>query len=221
MKIEYEPEIRGKCYVAKVSKKSVMEKIGEYEQIQGELKKNIIKGAFLGSGSMNDPDKNYHLEIIFSKGKYSTFVKEICEDFGLKIKEIKVGDKIQLYLKESEEISKFLALIGANQAVLKLEEIRVMKDMKNNINRKVNCETANLNKTVDAALKQIDDIELIQKKGKFEELPKQLKDVAILRLENPDWSLKDIGLKMPEMLGKSGVNRRFQKLHEIAEELRD
>jgi len=135
-------------------------------------------------------------------------------------KQINVNEKYQLYLKEGEEISRFLALIGANRAVLKFEDVRVMKEMKNNVNRKVNCETANLNKTVDAAIRQIEDINFIKKMKKFDDLPNELKDVAILRLENPDLSLKDLSELIEPPIGKSGINRRLKKIHEFAEELK-
>jgi len=220
LKIDYEPEIRGKCYVTQIHKKDIKNIMQNYQNITGENRKNIAKGAFLGAGSVNDPEKNYHLEIMFLSDEYSEFIKEICADFGVKFKKIKIKDKFQLYLKEAEEISKFLALIGANLAVLKFEDIRVMKEMKNTINRKVNCETANLNKTIDAAIRQIEDIKLIKKKRKFEKMPKELQIVANLRLENPDLSLKDLGELSDPKLNKSSINRKFTKIHEIAEELK-
>ena len=184
------------------------------------MRKNIAKGAFLGAGSVNNPEKNYHLEIMFLNEENGKIISKICKDFGVNFKKIKVNDKYQLYLKEGEEISRFLALIGANRAVLKFEDVRVMKEMKNNVNRRVNCETANLNKTIDAAIRQIEDINFIKKMKKFEELPKELRDVAILRIENPDLSLKDLSELMEPPIGKSGINRRLQKIHEFAEELK-
>lgn len=220
LELEYEPEIRGKCYVAQISKKSIRDMIKKGENARGDLRKNIVKGAFLGAGSVNNPEKNYHLEMIFSNEENSRVVLVICEEYGVNLKKIKVNGKYQLYLKEGEEISRFLALIGANRAVLKFEDVRVMKEMKNNVNRKVNCETANLNKTIEAALRQIEDIQLIKKKKKFDELPKELKVVAKLRLENPDLSLQDLSELMEQPIGKSGINRRFKKIHEVAENLK-
>jgi len=131
------------------------------------------------------------------------------------MKEMQRKSGYSLYLKEGEEISKFLAFVGANSAVLKFEEIRVLRDMKNNINRKVNCETANLSKTINAAVKQIEDIKNIQKKGKFESLSDNLKEIAILRLENPDASLIELGQMLKEPIGKSGVNHRLKQLEEL------
>lgn len=193
LQLDYEPEIKGKCYIAIIKKNEYLKNcIKNFAKINGEIRKNIVKGAFLGSGSINNPDKNYHLEITFSNREYSDFVSQICSEYKVKFKELTSNERIQLYLKESEEISRFLALIGANKAVLKFENVRVLKEMKNNVNRKVNCETANLNKTVDAALKQINDINFIKKRKKFDQLPRELKEIANLRLENPDLSLQNL-----------------------------
>ena len=125
-----------------------------------------------------------------------------------------------LYIKDGEGISNFLALIGANKAVLAYEDIRIIRDIKNNINRKVNCETANLNKTVSASVVQVDDIKLIMKLKKFEEMPDYLKEIAHVRLENPDASLKELGELLENRISKSGVNHRLKKIHDFAEELR-
>ena len=129
-------------------------------------------------------------------------------------------DKYYLYLKESEEISKFLAYIGAQKAVIYFEETRVMKDMKNNINRKVNCETANLNKIIDASVVYVNDIKYIISKNKFEKLTPELKEVANARIEHPHDSLKDLGKYLENSIGKSGINYRLKKIHEFAEDLR-
>lgn len=220
LKIDYEPEIRGKCYIAKFIKNDdIFDIFQNYDILNEDLNRNIVKGAFLGSGSVNNPDKNYHLEITFLNERYSNIISSICEKYGVNFKKIKLNEKTQIYLKESEEISRFLALIGANRAVLNLEDVRVMKEMKNKVNRKVNCETANLNKTIDAAIRQIEDINIIKKQGTFENLPKDLKQVAILRLENPDLSLKDLGEMLEPKLSKSAINRKFTKIHEISENL--
>lgn len=220
LKIDYEPEIKGKSYLTQMRAKDVEKCVQGYEEIEGELQKSVIKGAFLGAGSVNNPEKNYHLEMIFNEENHCEFVKNLCLVYQINFKKIKVNDKFQLYLKEGEEISRFLALIGANKAVLRFEDVRVMKEMKNNVNRRVNCETANLNKTVDAALKQIDDIQFLKKVRKFKQLPVDLQNIANLRLENPDLSLKDLGQLIEPQLGKSAVNRKLKKIHEIAEELR-
>lgn len=218
--MDYEPDMRGKSYVAQICAKKAEKVLQDYEEITGDLRKNIAKGAFLGAGSVGNPEKSYHLEILFQEQKYCDFLRKLCREYDINFKKIKVNDKFQLYLKEGEEISKFLALIGASKAVLAFEDIRVMKEMKNNVNRRVNCETANLNKTIDAALKQIDDIYLLKKMQKFKCLPKDLQEIANLRLENPDLSLQDLGELMEPQIGKSMVNRKLKKLHKWAEELR-
>jgi len=124
-----------------------------------------------------------------------------------------------LYLKEGEEISSFLALMGAAKAVIKFEEIRVIKHTRNNINRLVNCETANLNKTINAAVKQIEDIKKLKKNKKFEILPENLKEVANLRLKNPDSTYEELGKMLSKPIGKSGVSHRLEKISKIANEI--
>lgn len=219
--IDYEPSTRGKVYVATIK---VNEKIEEYLTLKldasEEVRKAIVKGAFLGAGSVNDPNKQYHLEITFGELNNAEYVLNLCKEFGVLLKIMEVKDRVVIYIKESEEISKFLALIGSNKGVLAFEDVRITKEVKNNVNRLVNCETANLNRIVNASVDQINDIKLIKKLNKFEELPDYLKQVANLRLENPDVSLKALGEMLEKPLGKSGVNHRLQKIHEIAEELR-
>ena len=221
LNIDYEPSIRGKAYVATIRKNETLEK---YMQIKTdskqEIQKAIVKGAFLGAGSIVDPNKQYHLEIIFEEKNNAEYILNICNGFGITLKLLENKRKIYLYIKDGEEISKFLALIGANKGVLNFEDIRLTKEIKNNVNRLVNCETANLNKIVNASVNQINDIKLIKKLKKFDELPEYLKQIAILRIENPDASLKTLGEMLEKPIGKSGVNHRLQKIHEIAEELK-
>lgn len=180
------------------------------------LEKAIVRGSFLGSGSLNNPEKTYHLEIIYSCEENVNYIKQLLEKYGIKIKK----NNMSLYLKEGEDISKLLAFIGANKAVLKFEEIRVLRDMRNNVNRIVNCETANLNKTINAALKQIDDIKYIKKMNKFNKLSKGLQEIANLRLNNSDTSLIELGKMLDNPIGKSGVNYRFKSISKFADELR-
>ena len=180
------------------------------------LQKSIVRGAFLGSGSINNPEKKYHLEIIFNSEENMEFVKQLLNKYFIKMKSFDNS----LYAKEGEEISKFLAFIGANNSVLKFEEIRVIRDMRNNVNRIVNCETANINKTINASLKQIEDIKFIIKMNKFHELSENLQEIANLRLENPEVSLVELGRLLSNPIGKSGVNYRLKAISEFAEELR-
>ena len=221
LNIEYEPSIRGKVFVATIEKN---EKVNELLQLNlddvDESKKAIVKGSFLGAGSINDPKKQYHLEIIFQEKNNAEYILNLCKSFNVHLKLLENKNKTYLYIKDAEEISKFLALIGASKAVLNLEEIRITKEIKNNVNRLVNCETANLNKIVNASVNQINDIKLIMNLKKFDELPDYLKEIAMIRLENPEVSLKSLGEMLENPIGKSGVNHRLQKIHEIAEELR-
>ena len=186
-----------------------------------EIKKAVVRGSFMASGSLNEPNKKYHLEILFSSKENAEYVFYIIETFGIESKLLKRKEKYSLYIKDSEEISKFLALIGAKKAVLDYEEIRIIREMRSNVNRLVNCETANINKTINVAVSQIADINFIKQKNKFEELPENLKEIANIRLDNPESSLVELGNLLKKPIGKSGVNHRLKKLQEIARELRE
>lgn len=185
-----------------------------------QIARLCIREAFIKSGSMNDPNKKYHLQIMFKIKKKAEEMQVLLLNFNIHAKIIKKEKEYMLYLKDGEEISNFLALIGANKSVIKFEEVRVLKETRNDINRLVNCETANLNKTINTAVKQIEDIKLIKKKNKFNSLPEGLIEIAELRIENPDISLAELGKLLKEPIGKSGVNHRLKKISQIAEELR-
>lgn len=222
LQIEYEPSRRGKTFVATILKNENVEEFMNLKiTANQEIQRAIVKGAFMGAGSITDPEKQYHLEIIFQEKNNAEYIFNICKSFGVYLKFLEQNEKLELYIKDSEEISKFLALIGANKAMLSFEDIRLTKEVKNNVNRLVNCETANLNKIVNASVNQINDIKLIKNLNKFDELPDYLKEIAILRLENPDASLKALGEMLENPIGKSGVNHRLQKIHEYAEELKN
>ena len=182
-----------------------------------QLARLLIREAFIKKGFINDPNKDYHLEILFKSKKKAQELKEIINNFGIDIKLTKKAVDYMLYLKDGEEISSFLALIGAQKSMLKFEGIRVIKDTRNNVNRLVNCETANLSKTINAAVKQIEDIKKLKKEKRFEALPENLKEIAKLRLENPDISYEELGKKLSKPIGKSGVSHRLQKISEIAD----
>ncbi len=184
-----------------------------------EDKRSIIRGTFLGSGSINNPENSYHLEIIFSTEENLDFIIEILkQDFNIIVKKL-VNNKILLYIKEGETISNFLALIGANKGILKFEDIRVQKEMRSKVNRLVNCKTANMNKTINASIEQIEAIKKLQDQKKFNLLDENLKEIALLRLENPNMSLIELGKNLKKPLGKSGVNYRLKKIIEIANSL--
>ena len=217
LEIDYEPDIKGKTFKA-IVKKDDLDKI--FKNFDFSNDKDIVRGAFLGAGSVTEPNKRYHLEIIFKTSENAELIKKLCELKDIKIKIMHSNEKINLYLKDGEEISKFLAYIGANKSVINFEETRVFKDMKNNINRRVNCETANLNKIVDASFEQVNDIKYIISKNKFEKLTPEMKAVAQARLEHPEEALKDLGKYLENPIGKSGINYRLKKIHEFAEDLR-
>ena len=180
-----------------------------------------VRGAFLGSGSINDPEKNYHMEIVTNNEDYSYEMSDLINSMGFTSKVVARKNYYVVYLKESEQISDLLTMIGAHKAMFKLQNIKILKDMRNKVNRIVNCETANLSKTVDAAVKQVENILIIQKTIGISNLPVNLQELALLRLENEDISLKELGEKMNPPLGKSGVNHRFKKIEKIADQYRD
>jgi DNA-binding protein WhiA len=183
-------------------------------------RKAYLRGAFLASGSMSDPEKTYHLEIICQNQALAKELNEIMDSFSLNAKVIMRKGSHVVYLKEGENIVDFLNIIGAHSALLKLENIRILKEMRNNVNRIVNCETANLQKTVNASVRQVDNIRYIQDNLGFEKLPENLRDIAQLRLKYSDASLKELGEMLSPTLGKSGVNHRLRKLDIIAEKIR-
>lgn len=179
-----------------------------------------LRGAFLGGGSLNSPEGTYHLEIITRDFFHSQLICELMRHFRLQPKESRRKRWHVVYLKESEQIVDFLNIIGAHSALLDFENVRVYKGMRNAVNRLVNCETANLNKTVDAGMRQLENIALIRDAMGLEKLPRTLKAVAELRLMYPDSSLKELGEMLDPKLGKSGVNHRLRRLEEIADRLR-
>ena len=190
-------------------------KIKEIPENQEE-KKAIIRGTFMGAGSINNPEKEYHLEMEVTNEQNMNIVLSLLLELGIKAKYMEAKNKYYIYLKEGEEISKFLALIGAAKAVMKFEDIRIQKEMRGKVNRLVNCETANLNKTINASIEQIAAIRKLQENGEFKKLDDNLKEIALLRLENPDMSLIELGKKLKVPIGKSGVNYRLRKIMGIA-----
>ncbi len=181
-----------------------------------ELKKAFIRGCFLGGGSITNPRNNYHLEIKFGKELYIKHIIRILSEFDIKAKAL--NDSNTIYIKDGEEISKFLALIGASKSMLEFETIRVEREMKNNVNRLVNCETANLNKTIDASVEQVSYIKKIRKAKKFHILSDDLKEIAILREKNPNATLEELGKMLEKPIGKSSVSNRFKRIKEIADQ---
>ena len=193
--------------------------IKELIKVNENEKKSIIRGAFLGAGSINNPEKEYHLEINLSNKNNLDYLFEIISNMDIKCKKLELDKKYSIYIKDGEEISRLIALLGANKSVLNFEDIRVQREMRGKVNRIVNCQTANLNKTINASVGQIEAIKKLQMNHKFNKLDENLKEIALLRLENPDISLVELGKKLKNPIGKSGVNYRLKKIIEAAEEL--
>ena len=183
-------------------------------------KRAFIRGAFLASGSISNPQKSYHFEIACATEKKAEQLRGIINSFEMDAKIVQRKKYHVVYIKEGSQIVDILNVMEAHVALMNLENVRILKEMRNSVNRKVNCETANINKTVNAAVKQIEDIRYIQKKIGFESLGEGLADTARLRLEHPDASLKELGMMLTPQVGKSGVNHRLRKLSTLAEELR-
>lgn len=184
-------------------------------------RKAFIRGAFLAGGSVSDPEKTYHLEIASHNLNFALALKELTDRFGLNTKIIRRKGSFVSYIKEGENIADFLNIIGAHSALLELENVRILKEMRNNVNRIVNCETANLGKTVNASIRQVDNIEYIKNTIGFDSLPENLREIAEIRLAHSDANLKELGDILTPPLGKSGVNHRLRKLDDIAENLRE
>ena len=226
LKIEHNIQIKGKNFIISILLKNVpFVKVIDKKltvEIEEEIKKQetnskaILRGLFLGGGSINNPEKKYHLEISLSSEENLIYIKNILELYNINIKTLERGEKVSIYIKEGEEISKLLAFMGAKKAVIKFEEIRVQKQMRGKVNRLVNCETANITKTINASIMQIEAIKKLQKEHQFNKLDESLKEVAIVRLENPQMSLEDLGKLLKKPIGKSGVNYRLKKIMEIA-----
>ncbi len=215
----YRVKMQGKNYIIEVSNKFLKDlKIEEFEikNLDIELQKALIRGNFLGAGSMNNPENNYHLEIELSKEEYRNMSLKILDNVNIEAKKLSQNS---LYIKDGEEISKFLAFIGASKSVLKFEQIRVNHEMSNKINRIVNCESANLNKTMNASIEQIEAINKLKKNNKFELLNESLKEIANLRLKYPNSNLNELGQMLKNPVGKSGVNYRLKKIIEISKQI--
>ena len=186
--------------------------------INEDEKKSIIRGAFLGSGTISEPRKSYHLEIYFKDEKSLSFCIKILTSYNVNVKSIRQNKNI-LYIEEGESISNFLAFVGAKKSVLEFEDTRVVKEIRNNVNRQLNLENANLNKTILSSVKQINYIKLIKKKNKFNELTEKEKKLAEIRLKNPDASLEELRKMLCENISKSGVSHRMKKIEELAKNL--
>ena len=188
---------------------------------QNCCKRAFIRGAFLASGSISDPEKGYHFEIVCPDVRKAEQLQVVIRSFSVDAKIVQRKKSYVVYVKEGAQIVDMLAVMEANVALMDLENIRILKEMRNSVNRKVNCETANINKTVNAAVKQIEDIRLIQQRMGFEQLNEGLAQIAELRMQYPEATLKELGMMLSPQVGKSGVNHRLRKLSAMADELRE
>ncbi|EOT43598.1 DNA-binding protein WhiA [Enterococcus columbae] len=194
------------------------------DELMGNSQKmrSYLRGAFMASGSINNPETSrYHLEIFSIYEEHNQDICNMLNYFDLNARTLERRNGYITYLKGAEKIADFLVLIGATNSMLKFEDVRIVRDMRNSVNRLVNCETANLNKTIDAASKQIENIQFIKEKVGIKALPEKLQEIAELRLQHPEVSLKELGEMVPSgVISKSGINHRIRKINDFAEKLR-
>lgn len=188
---------------------------------QSCCRRSWLRGAFLAAGSVNDPGSNsYHLEIAVHSPKLALRIQELMVDEDLNPRIIRRKNGLVVYLKEGEKIVELLSMMGAHQALLKFEDIRILKGMRNQVNRLVNCETANMNKTISAAVRQLEVIQLIDDRMGLDQLPDHLREVADARRRYPEVNLQELCQRLGNKVSKSGLNHRFRKLEQIADKLR-
>ena len=184
-------------------------------------KRAFIRGACLASGSMTDPNKAYHFEIVCRTPEQASRLQELMREFETEPKVVERKNYYVVYLKEGSQIVDMLNVMEAYVSLMNLENVRILKEMRNSVNRQVNCETANISKTVNAAVKQIADIELIRDTEGLDSLPLPLREMAMVRMEYPEAPLKDLGQYMDPPVGKSGINHRLRKLAAVADAIRE
>jgi cell division protein WhiA len=185
-------------------------------------KRSYLRGAFLAGGSVNNPEtSSYHLEISTIYKEHNDSLCELMNSFELNSRTLERKKGFITYLKEAEKIAEFLNIIGAHKALLRFEDVRIVRDMRNSVNRLVNCETANLNKTIGAAMRQVENIRFIERTIGLDALPEKLREIAELRVAYQDVTLKELGEMVSNgKISKSGINHRLRKIDEIAEKLR-
>jgi len=205
-----------------------LEKVNQIEQESLEnitnqscCKRAFIRGAFLAVGSMSDPEKGYHLEFVCEEEEQAKLLHNVIASFDIETKIVERKDHYVVYIKEGAGIVDLLNVMEAHIALMELENLRILKEMRNSVNRRVNCETANINKTVSAATKQVEDIKYIEAHKGLASLPDSLYEMALVRLEHPDASLKELSELLVPPVGKSGVNHRLRKISEYADRLRE
>lgn len=208
--------------------KSILDKFSTTDQIVDPLiikssccQRAFLRGIFLCMGSMSDPEKSYHLEFVCGTKEKAEQVVEVLSNFRVEAKIVLRKKYFVVYIKEGAAIADLLNIMEARLSLLEFENLRIVREVRNSVNRRVNCETANIGKTVIAASKQIDDINKIKKYQGLSRLPEALEEMAEIRLKYPDLPLKELGQKLMPPLGKSGVNHRLRKLMEIADKIED
>lgn len=184
-------------------------------------KRAFLRGTFLSVGSISNPEKGYHLEFVCDDMNRAKQLLDVLAVFDIEAKVVQRKRYQVVYMKESEGIVELLNVMGAHVSLMNLENLRILKDMRNSINRRVNCEAANITKTVNAATKQIEDIQYIRDHYGFDNLPDNLREIAMVRLMYPDATLKELGEYLEPKVGKSGVNHRLRKLGELADKLKN
>lgn len=181
-----------------------------------EARRAFLRGAFLGGGSVNKPQSDYHLEFMSSNEVFANEIIYVLRLFKISARMTERKDEYVVYLKEGDAVTSCIQIMGAGQALMEFETVRVMKTVRNQINRQVNCETANLQKTVDAAVRQLEAIRIIERHDRFSSLPDKLRYIAEVRIEHPDASLQELADHIGGVLSKSGIGHRLRKLEQIA-----
>jgi len=184
-------------------------------------KRAFLRGAFLACGSLSDPEKDYHLEFVLKNESQALMLKEVLSSLSVEVGTVMRKKAHVLYIKDSEVIATVLTLADAHVALMDLENIRILKEVRNDVNRRVNCETANIEKTVRAASRQVEDIRFLASQPGFDELPEELRMTAGLRLEHPEVSLSELAMLHPAAVSRSGINHRLRKLCDMAEKIRN
>lgn len=196
-----------------------IDNFNDIEDVSLDEIKSFLKIAFIYKGSINDPQRGYNLEIIAREKNELRLIKESMDTFDLNAKINDRGDYYIVYIKDSDKISDFLAIIGANKSLFELENVRAMKSIRNDINRQTNFDKANIDRTVKASLRQVDAIKAVIDSEEYDKLSEDMKEIASIRIDNPYISIEEIGQMMDPVMSKAKVNYRLQKFIKLAEDL--
>lgn len=218
----------GSLYTFAVKSRCVTERFGDFSRINSDIVSGndpdssaFLRGVFVSCGSVTDPNKEYHLEIVLPENDRTDVLREFIEEHGMPVKSTVRGKNTVLYLKTSGHIEDFLTYIGAGLRALEIMQVKIEKDLRNRANRTVNCDSANLDKTVAASEKTRRDIALIIERRGLDSLPPELRETALLRMDNPESSLSELCVLHPNVLSRSGLNHRLKKISAIAEDIRN